>query len=92
MKRTQARGDGGLAQDLLEAADRREGGAAVPWVAIGKIVMEAEELQRQNALSREAFAAMRRRATGLVASLPAYRQAEALMSLDALDPSRSSGG
>jgi hypothetical protein len=85
------RGDAGLAEDLLPLADRREVGAPVPWVALGDIVLEAERLREHGTLSPAAFASLRRRARGLVASLPGYRQAEALMSLDALDPSRSSG-
>ena len=86
------RGDAGLAEDLLPIADRRDPGAPVPWGAVGKIVQEAERLRAQGALSIETFVSLRRRALGLVAGLPGYRQAEALMSLDALDPSRSSGG
>ncbi len=79
-------GDVGLAEDLLPIADRREPGAPVDWVAIGKIVQEAERLRERGALSQEVFASLRRRALGLVTGLPAHRQTEALMSLDALTP------
>ncbi|XXX79159.1 hypothetical protein WMF30_10335 [Sorangium sp. So ce134] len=78
-----------LAKDLLPLAERRETGAAVPWVAIGEIVQEAEELQRRGTLSHGSFASMRRRALDLVVDLPGHRQTEALMSLDALDPRRT---
>ncbi|MGK3995107.1 hypothetical protein [Sorangium sp. So ce1024] len=81
-------GDGGLAADLLELADRPDAGATPPWAAIGEIVRRTEAMKARGALTADAFAALRLRAMELVADMPEYRQAEALMSLDALDPRR----
>ncbi len=86
---SEGRGDGGLAEDLLAVADRRDAGASVPWAAIGEIVQEAEAIGDQGALSPETFANLRRRALRLLSDLPAHRQTEALMSLDAMNPRRS---
>jgi hypothetical protein len=92
MSERRGRGDGGLAEDLLPLAERSEAGAPVPWVAIGEIVQEAENLQHRRALSSGDFSSLRRRALALVAKLPAHRQSEALMSLDALGPRRAASG
>ncbi|WP_437309988.1 hypothetical protein [Sorangium sp. So ce388] len=86
------RGDGGLAEDLLKHADRRDPGATVPWVAIGEIVQQAEALRERGELSAETFAGLRRRALGLMTGLPSRRRAEALMSLDAMAPRRAPAG